>query len=231
MLRRIICGAGAAVIAAAPLMANAGACFTESEWRAAHVRILQTELQVAALECANVRGASYNDQYTTFIQRFQDRLKANANLLKAHFQRLYGAGSGHELDIFVTKVANDASSRSMSDMKFCANSATAFQSALAIDKPQFEQAALDHVTDHSEVGDECPAPTKATQVAAKTTPAAAKPAVPKKATAVVVPASASAADTKSVAAAPAADAKTVAAAPAAAPAEPAKKDAAPGGAG
>lgn len=168
MFRRVIGGACAAMVAAAPVMASA-ACFTESEWRAAHVRVLQTELQVAALECVNVQGANYNDQYTVFIQRFQDRLKANANLLKSHFQRVYGKDSGRELDIFVTKVANDASSRSMQDMKFCANSAELFKAALAIDKPQFEQAAMEHVTDHSEVGDECPVTASLTPAVVKTT--------------------------------------------------------------
>jgi hypothetical protein len=163
------------VIGLSPVMASA-ACFTETEWRAAHVRILQTELQVAALECANVAGASYNDQYTAFIARFQDRLKANGALLRAHFQRVYGGDpGGRQLDIFVTKVANDASDRSMQDMKFCANSAGAFQAALAIDKAQLEQAAIDHVVDHSEVGDECPV-TKAPPVQAAAKPAAKTPA-------------------------------------------------------
>jgi hypothetical protein len=163
------------VFGLSPALASA-ACFTNTEWRAAHVRILQTELQVAALECANVAGASYNDEYTQFIARFQDRLKANATTLKAHFQRVYGGDWGRQLDIFVTKVANEASDRSMQDMKFCANSAGLFQTALSIEKPQFEQAAIDHVTDHDEVGDQCPAK-PAVQAAAK--PAAkpvAKPA-------------------------------------------------------
>jgi len=177
VLKRAVCGLGAAVIGLSPVLASAS-CFTESEWRAAHVRILQTELQVAALECANVAGASYNDQYTAFVARFQERLKANATILKAHFQRSYGGDWGRQLDIYVTKVANDASDRSMQDMKFCANSASVFQQALAIEIPQFEQAALDHVTDHSEVGDECPAK-PAVQAASKPAPkpaAAAKPA-------------------------------------------------------
>jgi len=170
----MIGGVGAVVIGLAPAMSGA-ACFTETEWRAAHVRILQTELQVAALECANVAGASYNDEYGNFIARFQDRLKTNATVLKSHFQRVYGGDWGRQLDIFVTKVANEASDRSMQDMKFCANSAGLFQTALAIEKPQFEQAAIDHVTDHGEVGEECPvkAPPPV-QAAAK--PAKAKPA-------------------------------------------------------
>jgi hypothetical protein len=163
---RLVCGLGAAVIAFSPVLASAG-CFTESEWRAAHVRVLQQELQNAALQCANVDGASHTDEYTAFVARFQDRLKANATALKAHFMRLFGGAGVHELDIYVTKVANDASDRSMQDMKFCANSAAAlFQSALAVEKAQFEQFAVDRVSDHSEVGEECPA-TAPVQAAAK----------------------------------------------------------------
>ena len=168
-----MCGIGAAVVALSPVLAGAE-CFTETEWRAAHVRVLQTELQVAALECTNVAGASYDTQYNAFVARFQDRLKANGGILKTHFQRVFGGDWGRQLDIFVTKVANEASDRSMQDMKFCANSAGLFQAALAIDKPQFEQAAIDHVTDHKEVGEECPA--KAPVQSAATTAPAAKPA-------------------------------------------------------
>jgi hypothetical protein len=45
----------------------------------------------------------------------------------------------------------------MRDMSFCANSAELFKSALAIDKPKLEQAALEYVTDHGAIGEECPA--------------------------------------------------------------------------
>ncbi len=166
--KRLIGGLTACVIAVAPIAANAE-CFTDSEWKAAHVRILQTELQVAALECANVSGASYNDKYSAFITRFHDRLKANATALKAHFLRLFGRDSDRQLDIFVTRIANDASGRTMKDMKFCANSGPAFDAALSLDTTQFEIAAVDHVTDHSEVGELCPAKSTAPKVVVATT--------------------------------------------------------------
>lgn len=151
-----MCGVVAASMTLAPVMADAG-CFTEPEWRAAHVKALQLDLQVAALECANVAGASYTNEYNSFIARFNDRLAASGKLLRAHFQRLYHGSSEKELDIFVTKVANYASDRSMQDMSFCANSAATFKDALAIDTPHLEDAALLHVVDHSQIGEECPA--------------------------------------------------------------------------
>lgn len=174
MLKRAVCGVGAVVLGLSPVLSSA-ACFTESEWRAAHVRILQSDLQNAGLQCVNVDGANHSDDYATFVARFQDRLKANGEILKAHFLRAFGGDGIRQLDIFVTKLANDASDRSMKDMKFCANSGALFQAALSIDKANFEQAAVDRVTDHSEIGDECPAKS-AVQAAAK--PAVKAPAKP-----------------------------------------------------
>ena len=144
-------------LALAPRIAAGADCFTETEWRAAHVRVLQTELNVAQLECGNVAGANYDTQYKGFIDKFKDRLKADALLLRAHFKRLFGKSYETEMDKFVTKLANDASDRSMKDLKFCANSAGLFTNAIAIDVPNFEQAAVDRVVDHTEVGDECTA--------------------------------------------------------------------------
>jgi hypothetical protein len=155
-LKHVISGLVAASLAVTPALASA-ACFTDTEWRAVHVRVLQIDLQVAALECTNVAGHSYNDEYNTFIARMSDRLIAETKPFKAHFQRVFGRGAEREIDIFVTKVANDASGRSMLDMSFCANSASLFQTALAIEKPELEQAALDHVTDHDAIGELCPA--------------------------------------------------------------------------
>jgi hypothetical protein len=166
LLRRVLCGATAATLALAPVIADAS-CFTEAEWKAAHVKVLQLDLQVAALECANVQGASYTNEYNSFIGRFNDRLAAEGKVLRAHFQRVYRGASEKELDIFVTKVANYASDRSMQDMSFCANSASVFKDALAIETPQLEDAALLHVVDHSQIGEVCeaaPAPKKAKKV-------------------------------------------------------------------
>lgn len=155
----------------APAMASTN-CYTETEWRAAHVKVMQLDLQVAALECAEVQGASYTNEYNSFVTRFNDRLAAEAKILKAHFQRVFGGRSGaDQLDTFVTKVQNDASNLSMKDMSFCANSAGTFRDALAIEKPALEDAALQHLADHSEIGELCPAPAekkhKKTKTAAK----------------------------------------------------------------
>ena len=143
----------AASLALAPALARAE-CYTEQEWQAAHVRILQTELNVAQLTCSNVPDHSYDAQYGTFVSRFGDRLKAAATELRAHFRRVYGGAAEKQLDIFVTRVANEASDRSMSSTTPCADAAPLFQEVLATDSAGFSKLALDHVTDKTEIGGE-----------------------------------------------------------------------------
>jgi len=152
----------------APALARAE-CYTEQEWQAAHVRILQTELNVAQLTCSNVPDHSFDAQYGTFVSRFGDRLKAAATVLKAHFKRVYGGGSETQLDSFVTRVANEASDRSMASTTPCADAAPLFDKVLATDSAGFYQLALDHVTDKTEIGGElCVAKAPAKPAAKKT---------------------------------------------------------------
>lgn len=137
----------------APTLARAE-CYTEQEWQAAHVRILQTELNVAQLTCSNVPEHSYDAQYGTFVARYGDRLKAAGTALRAHFKRVYGGASEAQLDSFVTRVANEASDRSMSSTTPCADAAPLFQQVLTVDTAGFAKLALDHVTDKNEIGGE-----------------------------------------------------------------------------
>ncbi len=142
----------------APLSANAE-CFTQSEWEAAHVRVLQTTLEVAALECANVPGRNYDAQYKQFIDRFTPELVQNGTMLKAHFKRVYGRSGETYLDRFVTKLANNASTLSMNSPTFCADSGATFKAALAIDQNQLKQVAVEKTVDHEQIGALCTATT------------------------------------------------------------------------
>ncbi|GGF22610.1 hypothetical protein GCM10011611_30860 [Aliidongia dinghuensis] len=154
MSKRVLSGVLAASLVLASTLAHAE-CYTEAEWQAAHVRILQTELNVAQLTCQNVPDHSYDAQYSAFVARFGDRLKSAASVLRAHFKRVYGnAASEKQLDIFVTRVANEASDRSMSSTTPCADAAPLFQQVLATDTGGLSQLALDHVTDKTEIGGE-----------------------------------------------------------------------------
>jgi hypothetical protein len=151
--KRVLSSVLVASLVLAPTLARAE-CYTEQEWQAAHVRILQTELNVAQLTCSNVPDHSYDAQYGTFVARFGDRLKAAGTALRAHFRRVYGGASEAQLDSFVTRVANEASDRSMSSTTPCADAAPLFQQVLATDNAGFSQLALDHVIDKHEIGGE-----------------------------------------------------------------------------
>ena len=153
MSKRVLSSVLVASLVLAPTLARAE-CYTEQEWQAAHVRILQTELNVAQLTCSNVPDHSYDAQYGTFVARFGDRLKAAGTALRAHFRRVYGGASEAQLDRFVTRVANEASDRSMSSTTPCADAAPLFQQVLATDNAGFSQLALDHVVDKHEIGGE-----------------------------------------------------------------------------
>jgi hypothetical protein len=151
----------------APALASAE-CYTEQEWQAAHVRILQTELNVAQLACSNVPEHSHDAQYRTFVARFGDRLKASATELRAHFKRVYGSAGEKQLDAFVTRVANEASDRSMSSTTPCADSEPLFQQVLAVEPAALPQLAVDHVTNKGEIGGQlCAAKAPATRSATK----------------------------------------------------------------
>ncbi|HTH96098.1 MAG TPA: hypothetical protein VL574_01705 [Stellaceae bacterium] len=139
----------------APLSANAAACYTQKEWEAAHVQVLQRTLQVAALECANVPGRNYDAQYNEFIARFTTQIRQNGVYLRSHFQRVYGRSGQTYLDRFITSLSNEASAKSMNSNTFCADSAAVFKAALAIEPKQLPTVALQTVTDDSEIGTLC----------------------------------------------------------------------------
>jgi hypothetical protein len=96
------------------------------EVNAVNVRILQSEMMVAALTC-NMRN-----RYNTVVVRYQDELVSHARVLKKMFLRDHGARAQAELDGFVTQLANDASIRSIRERQsFCTNADEMFATILA----------------------------------------------------------------------------------------------------
>lgn len=91
------------------------------ETDAVNVRILQSEMMVAALSC-NMRNS-----YNTMVVRYQGELVAHGRVLKAMFRRDHGNSAQKELDGFVTQLANDASIRSIKQRQaFCVNAGAVF---------------------------------------------------------------------------------------------------------
>ena len=102
---------------------------------AMHVRMLQTELMVAALSC-EAKG-----QYNAFVRKFSGQLAENGRQLRTHFNKLYGRKAGSRLDAFVTNLANTASTISIRNSgTFCPNLRSILRRAL--DEPDQPLSAL-----------------------------------------------------------------------------------------
>ena len=86
--------------------AHAAKCASSQDLAALEVRVLQTELMVAALTCGQ------QDKYNTFVKTYQSELVKQGRALRALFKRVYGSAHKKRLNGFVTKLANDSSQRS-----------------------------------------------------------------------------------------------------------------------
>lgn len=97
-----------------------------------NTRVMQTELMVAALSCG------HRELYNDMVKRFEPELVEQGRSLKRLFEKAYGKGAHHQLNKYVTQLANDASQRSASEGRnFCAAAAAAFERIGAMDGPQF----------------------------------------------------------------------------------------------
>jgi hypothetical protein len=100
-------------------------CVSDNERQAMTMRVLQTELMVAALTCGQ-QGA-----YNRFINQFEGELVTRGKTLRSAFQRLYGGKGQSRLDGFVTRLANEASQRSIGDRDgFCPRASALFDVVL-----------------------------------------------------------------------------------------------------
>ena len=111
--------------------AHAGsACFTSEEAQAAHFRTMQQDFNVAALNCQSDEAddASISKRYNQFVGKFGVNLQSNAQALRHHFSR-----AGGNFDAWMTKVANDAGSRAVTDPEYCQRTSDMLDKALAIE--------------------------------------------------------------------------------------------------
>lgn len=124
------------------LVASAGTalaqCLKPKERTAVHIRVLQTELMVAALSCRAVPGRDFTGQYNAFVKKHGEKLVSHARVLQAYFNARYGNDSRRQLDTFITALANDASQRSMTSPTFCDESAGLFHDALRVERRDLE---------------------------------------------------------------------------------------------
>lgn len=84
-----------------------------SELSAIQVRVLQSEMMVAALTC------DLRPQYNEIVILFKDEIGRHGANLRSYFERSFGrAGGEKQLNSFVTEMANRASSHAVSQGSF-----------------------------------------------------------------------------------------------------------------
>lgn len=96
-----------AFLAAAPSVAFAADAPGPKDRAALRVRVLQSDMMVAALSC------DLRDSYNVAVRRFQAELVLHGRNLRAYFDRTHNGKGQRALDRFVTAMANQASSRAV----------------------------------------------------------------------------------------------------------------------
>src|SRR5262249_47595745 len=135
-MRRVLTSLTALALTVAPVgSAWSASCYGPAETTAIHVRMLQSELMVAALACRDSNPElGMIEQYNSFIHRLGDRLISHSKVLQAYFQKHYGASSKKQLESFVTALANDASTRSMTATHYCEGAADLFRNVSGLER-------------------------------------------------------------------------------------------------
>ena len=102
------------------------------------VRVLQSELMVAALAC------DARHHYGTFVTRYKSDLKVSGHALKRHFHTAHGQKKGFaELNRFVTRMANKASGRMASlGPQFCTGALETYDQLLSGDGVELAQYSI-----------------------------------------------------------------------------------------
>lgn len=101
-------------------------CANPEEETALKVAALQEELMVAALSCSETRS------YNRFVLAYRGELQRSDAVLKTYFLRRDPESGETAYNAYKTKLANDASLRSLHDLDgYCVDARTAFDDALA----------------------------------------------------------------------------------------------------
>ena len=135
----------------------AAVCVNESQRAALNMRMLQTELMVAALTCDR------KDSYNAFVRKHEVELVSSGKQLRKFFAATYGGQGQRNLDGFITRLANEASQRSLVDRaSYCPTAEKLYSNVLT--------TALQHVwrvASEQPFSDGYGIPTCATRVAEK----------------------------------------------------------------
>lgn len=125
-------------LVAGPVSDAVARCLTPREQTAFRVRMIQTELMVAALSCRGVPGRDFTGQYNAFVKKHGDQLVSYGRILQSYFGARYGADARRQLDAYITALANEVSRRSMLSPTFCDESVSLFHEAMQLDRKQLD---------------------------------------------------------------------------------------------
>ena len=140
MSKKLIAVTVAAALAAQPGFALAqGACRPTTEMQAIAVRMLTTELMVAALGCSGTTEDSFRNRYGSFVQKFSADLVRNGAALKSHYAK-YGGES--RMNMMVTQLANLAEQRRRADPNFCVDTDKKLNLGLSAETTRIDQVPL-----------------------------------------------------------------------------------------
>jgi len=127
--------------------------------RAASVRMLQSELMVAALGCHGDLRATLVADYNHFVRQFSPDLIHSANTLRGHFRETYGATHRVRFDSFLTHLANLASLNSIREATYCEDRARLAKAALDLKETDLASFTIATYTKSlAELSDDVPAP-------------------------------------------------------------------------
>ena len=138
--KKLIAVSMAGLLAGLPSPAFAQAsCRNATELQAIAVRMLTTELMVAALGCSGATEDSFRNRYGSFVQKFNPDLVRNGSALKTQYAR-YGGES--RMNMMVTQLANLAEQRRRADPNFCVDTDKKLNLGLAAETTRLEQVPL-----------------------------------------------------------------------------------------
>jgi hypothetical protein len=124
----------AVLVAAADAPVYAKSCASDADYAALSLRVLQSDLLVAGLRCRKPA------MYGSFVTKFRGELQSNGGVLKKFFE---SRGGTRNLDLMVTRLANDASNRTGVDTHgYCAEVGGLFDEVLAIEKGGLKNYAI-----------------------------------------------------------------------------------------
>jgi hypothetical protein len=130
------CLFAASMLLAGPVAVSATpkTCVSDIERQALDTRVYQTELLVAGLSCGQ------SDEYNKFVAAHAQQLQRDGGTLISFFKRLHGGKGEVELNEFVTRLANDSSTRSQKiGYGYCYFTYDLFVEALATQPADFHR--------------------------------------------------------------------------------------------